>query len=111
MTTIKELLDKFNTKIKLKENIQNYDIEPIFGTKLNTFTEHTTETRNNTKIHVFKGIVDDNTPFEVIINPENKEENNHITITYLGYPDNNTEEAESYQELIFTDDHIEINEM
>ncbi len=111
MTTLKELLNKFNTNIKLEDNILNYNIENPFGTKIESFQEYTEETRNNTKIHVFKGTIDDNTHFEIIINPENKEENNQVTITYLGYPDDNTEEAETYKELVFTDEDIEIKEM
>jgi len=111
MTTIKELLNKFNTNIKLEDNILNYNIENPFGTNIESFQEYTEETRNNTKIHVFKGTIDDNTPFEVIINPENKEENNQVTITYFGYTDDNTEEAETYKELVFTDEDIEIREM
>lgn len=105
MTTIKELINKYDAKIELNENIQQEDLKETYGLNLNDFQEYHQETRDGEKLHVFRGTFTNETPvyFEIIINKEDKEENGQTTITYLAYSDDKYEEAGAFNQTTYPD--------
>ena len=104
MTTIKELINKYDAKIELNENIQEYDLKETYGLNIDNFKEYHQENRDGEKLHVFRGTFTNETPvyFEIIINKEDKEEDGQTTITYLAYPDDKYEEAGAVNQIAYS---------
>lgn len=111
MTTVKDLIKQYNVPIELEEYILEENIGETYGIDLENINEYKEETNNDEKIYIFKGSFDDNSYFEFIINPDDKEENG-ITLTYRGYHNGEYDVTESFtQQVFYKDGIVKVNMM
>ena len=100
MATLNDLFKEHNVDLDLEEYILNHEI--IEDMDLMKELEYFEETKDGQKIYVFRGGDDEsNTYFEYIINPNDKEEDGNVTITFLAYSNDKYENATSFYQEIF----------
>lgn len=95
MTTINELINKYDANINLEKQILSYPVD----FPLTDFKEYHTENRDGKTIHVFSG-EQDSTTFEYIIDT-NKDT---TSITYLSNNKDYPEEPSGYSRVIWDAD-------
>ena len=110
MTKIKDLLEKFNVDLKLDDKILNYEGIDSQGLKLDDFTDYYDEKSDGDEIHVFSGVIDeDSIKFEYIINPKDSENDGLPSATYLVLDDSG--DVGAFHKEIFDEDMIVVETM
>ena len=111
MTKIKDLLEKFNVDLKLDEKVLNYEgIMDELGLNLDNFTDYHDEKSDGDEIHVFSGVIEeDSIKFEYIINPKDSENDGLPSATYLVLDDSGN--VGTFNKEIFDEDIIVVETM